>query len=130
MFQLQDLVTLTKTFGEFIFLRWGGFSKSWCTTVFSLFALQVCCTWYHRKKFNIPMLGSSVFLLAYFWFIFVISRWHTNVGKVLYIPTLAKQNKYTNIGKEGFNIGETRWYANIGKEEANIGKKNNMLILV
>ena len=25
---------------------WDGFSKSWPTTVFSLFALQVCCTWY------------------------------------------------------------------------------------
>ena len=25
---------------------WDGFSKSWLTTVFGLFALQVCCTWY------------------------------------------------------------------------------------
>ena len=25
---------------------WDGFFKSWLTTVFGLFALQVCCTWY------------------------------------------------------------------------------------
>ena len=56
------------------------------------------------------------FLLAYVWFIFGISKWHTNDGKMLYIPTLAKQRKYTNNGTEGSNIGKK--------------KKDNMPILV
>ena len=31
---------------------WGGFSKSWLTTVFGHFALQVCCTWYVGMRLN------------------------------------------------------------------------------
>ena len=81
MFQLQDWVALTTTFGELVFEGWDGFSKSWLTTVFGLFALEVCRTWYVGMCFNngyslaLIISGLSYFVAVFWWEFYQLPFW-------------------------------------------------------